>query len=107
MLEKIKKKLNIGPSYSQDEISDIIAEAVRDLHIRKVIYTTDSKDGIIRMKDDLTVYIVSDGLLGYGGIAIFDHRMQKLTKRFVDCYAFDSKTTEYELSQLNGVVAYG
>lgn len=88
-------------------MSQLIRDAVGEHHIRMVVFTTDSKDGIISKKNALNIYVIGDGQMGYGDFGIFTYEVQDLIKRKAEYYACVGKTTMDYVNSLNGVIAYG
>ncbi|MBQ7621200.1 MAG: hypothetical protein IJV02_02160 [Candidatus Methanomethylophilaceae archaeon] len=106
MFENIGSRFKRVPTYTTDQMIQIISEEAPKHHIRSVYFKTDSPDGIITKKDSLEIYVVSNGQMGYLDFGTFMKHLIDTLNRNAHYYACDSKTDESELRNEGATLAY-
>ena len=101
MAAKWKKK-----EFTVEEVCEILASVAKKHHTKKVIFVTDSTDGIVRESNTIEVNIVNDGHMGYGDWGLYIYHAGSLLHRPADYYVLNSKTSKKDLKSLGGIVVY-
>lgn len=106
MLDRLKGLFRRKRSYPIPEIIGIIRDVAPEHHVRCVILVTSSDDGLVGPDDELEIYAVNDGNMGYGDYGVFIYEINCRLDRDVRHFVMNSKTPQSEIDSLCGIIAY-
>lgn len=99
-------KLSWRRAMTSEDVSSLL-RGISDGRCAKMIaFSADCKDGLIRPRDSLRIYLVNDGTMSLGDVGDFMIDARRVLNRKAEYYPMPSSTTRKDMQDMGCTIVY-